>query len=162
MNPCPYPHVVNALQDDSRLLTGEQGAQKGWVRWDLIVDAGASANCLPLRAGDVFGINAPESPAVYRSASDHQVHEVGTCFPTVAFQNGTVGKIGFKVLDSLRSPLISVGVMTNKGFKVHMDSDDSWLETPDGDRIKIFRRNHVYVVPCWFFQGQSKDVRPAM
>ena len=131
----------------------------GWMRWNFTVDSGAAVSCLPAAAAEYFAMNraSGEQQQVFKSASGDSVREIGTCKPKVYFPSGEVGQVNFKILDSLRSPLLSVGAMVDAGYKVAIEPDVAWIESPQGVRTKIYKRRGVYVVPCWLksdFPGQ--------
>ena len=82
----------------------------------------------------------------YTSASEHSCKVLGRLTPFCSFQDGTQGRVDFRVLDPLKRIIISTSQMRRAGYRMVHD-DISYIEhKASGNKIRMYERRGVYVV----------------
>ena len=125
-------------------------AQK-WSLVEATIDSGSAVSGLPKSSiEDLSKIQELQGGIQsYTSASEHSCKVLGQMKPVCEFQDGTYGKVAFKVLDPLKKIIISTAQMRRAGYRIVHD-DDSYIEyKPTGQRIQMCERRGVYVIKVW-------------
>jgi hypothetical protein len=89
-----------------------------WERMDLTLDSGAATSAIPVDVASRWKLTEAEGRQNYTSASQHAVNVLGQRTPRLAFMDGSVGKIKFKVLDTLGKPIVSTSALLKHGWTV--------------------------------------------
>ena len=131
-----------------------------WERIDVTIDSGSAVSAIPESVAKDWPMwECTDGPAAYTSASDHSVHVKGIKHPRLQFQSGLEANVSVKVCSPLKKPIFSVARM-NRAFRIVLDGDESYAECKKtGDKIKIYVRGGVFVMPAWIrkppFHGQA-------
>ena len=127
-----------------------------WFLVEATVDSGSAVSGLPKgcvedpsKIQEVGGIQS------YTSASEHSCKVLGRLTPFCHFQDGTQGKVDFRVLDPLKKIIISTSQMRRANYRVVHD-DVSYIEyKPTGQKIRMYERRGVYIVLVWMLGVKS-------
>ena len=129
----------------NELSTGE--------RVDLTIDSGAAVCGIPPDSAKDVPVEKIKGPTKeYIAANGDSITELGKKSPTLAFQNGDVEKLDFKVM-KIHKPLVAVSKIVAARNRVVFQPEDaggSFIENlKTKTKKRVYEKHGVYVLPSW-------------
>ena len=130
------------------------GKHGNMVRQDLVVDSGSAISCLPKRESEDLPKTPLSDTRTFQDASGRAVVRHGACNPEFILEDGSLMSARMESME-VRRPLLSVCASVKAGnryvFETAGGQDVSYMETPSGQRHRVYARNGIYVLPTWRF-----------